>query len=43
MANVLSINKQVAIITVLHIAPVTSPEAAVRAHIVQEFKLAQES
>jgi hypothetical protein len=30
-------------ITVLHIAPILSPEAAVRAHIVQEFRLAQES
>lgn len=30
-------------VTVLHIAPITSPEAAVRAHIVQEFRLAQES
>ena len=30
-------------ITVLHIAPVTSPEAAVRAHIIQEFRLAQEN
>jgi hypothetical protein len=29
-------------ITVLHIHPVTSPEAAVRAHIVQEYRLAQE-
>jgi hypothetical protein len=25
-------------ITVLHIAPITSPEAAVRAHIIQEFR-----
>jgi hypothetical protein len=30
-------------VAVLHIAPITSPEAAVRAHIVQEFRLAQES
>jgi hypothetical protein len=30
-------------VTVLHIAPVTSPEAAVRAHIIQEYRLAQES
>jgi hypothetical protein len=29
--------------TVLHIAPIVSAEAAVRAHIVQEFRLAQES
>jgi hypothetical protein len=25
-------------VTVLHIAPITSPEAAVRAHIIQEFR-----
>jgi hypothetical protein len=25
-------------ITVLHITPITSPEAAVRAHIIQEFR-----
>lgn len=30
-------------VTVLHIAPITSPEAAVRAHIIQEYRLAQES
>jgi hypothetical protein len=30
-------------VTVLHVAPITSPEAAVRAHIIQEFRLAQES
>jgi hypothetical protein len=30
-------------VMVLHIAPVTTAEAAVRAHIVQEFRLAQES
>jgi hypothetical protein len=30
-------------VTVLHIAPITSAEAAVRAHIVQEFRLAKES
>jgi hypothetical protein len=30
-------------VTVLHIAPITSPKAAVRAHIVQEYRLAQES
>jgi hypothetical protein len=30
-------------VTVHHIAPVTSPEAAVRAHIIQEYRLAQES
>jgi hypothetical protein len=30
-------------ITVLHLAPVNSPQAAVKAAIVQEFRLAQES
>ena len=30
-------------VTVLHIAPIISPEAAVRAHIIQEYRLAQES
>ena len=30
-------------VTVLHIAPITSPETAVRAHIIQEYRLAQES
>jgi hypothetical protein len=30
-------------VTALHIPPVTSPEAAVRAHIIQEYRLAQES
>jgi len=30
-------------ITVLHLAPVDSPQAAVKAAIVQEFRLAQES
>jgi hypothetical protein len=30
-------------VTVLHFAPITSPEATVRAHIVREFRLVQES
>ena len=30
-------------VTVLHIAPITSAEAAARAHIIQEYRLAQES
>jgi hypothetical protein len=30
-------------VTVHHIAPVTSPEDALRANIIQEFRLAQES
>jgi len=30
-------------VTVLHIAPILSAEAEVRAHIVQEYRLAQES